>query len=223
MEILRRNIDHEVRKDQSDKRILTFVASDGTRDRHHTVLNPQGWSLDRFNKNSIIGYQHDVYGGLDNDPDKIIGKGRAYIKDDQLLVDVEFEPADMNPLAEKIFRKLVFGSLHAVSVGFAPIGRGAWGKGEEAAGKERETYYYAGQELLEVSVVNIPSNPNAIKKSAEECEAELALLRAEATPEPEPIEEPAPEPEPTPEPEVEEKDYSAEIAKAEAIARAALL
>lgn len=172
---------HEVRKDEQGSRKITFVASDGTRDSAGTVLNVDGWKLDRFNSNGIIGYQHKVYGGWDDtdNPDNVIGKGYAYVKDGQLLVDVEFEPAEINELAEKIYQKLLFGSLKAVSVGFMPIGKGQWGKDEESLDGKNPTYYYAGQELLEVSVVNIPANPNALKKGLELQDSEMEQLRSE--------------------------------------------
>lgn len=172
---------HEVRKDEQGSRKITFVASDGTRDSAGTVLNVDGWKLDRFNSNGIIGYQHKVYGGWDDtdNPDNVIGKGYAYVKDGHLLVDVEFEPAEINELAEKIYQKLLFGSLKAVSVGFMPVGKGQWGKDEESLDGKNPTYYYAGQELLEVSVVNIPANPNALKKGLELQDSEMEQLRSE--------------------------------------------
>ena len=107
------------------------------------------------------------------------------IDGDKLMVDVDFEPAEINPLAEKVYQKLLFGSLKGVSVGFIPIGKGHWGEGVEALTGENPTYYYAGQELLEVSVVNIPANPNALKKSfiQEAIDEELAALREEEQPE----------------------------------------
>ena len=176
----------EMRKSDTGRR-MTFVASDGTRDSAGTVLNVNGWNLERFNKNGIIGYQHKVYNAWDDtaNPDNIIGKGHAYVDGGKLMVDVDFEPADINPLAEKIYQKLLFGSLKAVSVGFIPLGKGFWGEGEESRSGERPTYYYAGQELLEVSVVNIPANPNALKKSyiEEAIDAEMEELRAEDAPE----------------------------------------
>lgn len=95
------------------------------------------------------------------------------------MVDIEFEPAGINELADKVWAKLQFGSLNAVSVGFRPIGKGSFGKGEEGPGGEKETYYYAGQELLEVSVVGIPANPNALKREEGEAD-ELEALRKEA-------------------------------------------
>ena len=182
----------EVRKDETGARKMTFVASDGTRDSAGTVLNQDGWRLERFNKNGVIGYQHKVYGSWSDtdNPDNVIGKGYAYVKDGKLLVDVEFEPAEINELAEKIYQKLLFGSLKAVSVGFLPVGRGQWGKDEEALDGKNPTYYYAGQELLEISVVNIPANPNALKKGLEGVEDELAQLRSEADNAPEPEQNP---------------------------------
>ena len=225
-----------VRQEGEEGRKLTFVASDETRDAAGTVIRADGWDLDRFNKNGIIGYQHKVYGsfeGTDN-PDNIIGKGYAYVKGKQLMVDVEFEPADINPLADKIYKKLLFGSLNAGSVGFMATD-GEWGEGEESLSGENPTYYYKSQELLEISVVNIPANKNALKKKSyiqEAMEAEMERLRAEVKAEPEPEPQPEPEPEPVPDPTPVEEGKK-EVDEAEAaqrrldmtttIARAALL
>lgn len=157
--------------DVEETRTIEFIASTPTKDRHRTVLNPNGWSLDNFNRNGIIGYQHNVYGGgmcSGPDPDDVIGKGFAFMEGDNLIVRVTFEPADLNPLAEKVFRKVLFGSLRATSVGFAPIGKGKFGENDEAQGRSNETYYFEGQELLELSIVNIPSNPDAVGRSLRE-------------------------------------------------------
>lgn len=156
----------EIPSNVEETRTITFIASSSARDRHHSILNQKNWQLDNFNNNPIIGYQHNVYGDpcKEDDPDNVIGKGRAYVEGDLLLVDVTFETKDINQKADKIFRKILAGTLRAVSVGFLPVGQGHWGEGEEAQGKSNETYYFAGQQLLELSVVNIPSNPEAIKK-----------------------------------------------------------
>jgi HK97 family phage prohead protease len=176
----------EIRKKNTDTRTVTFVASDGSRDSAHTVLNQAGWDLKRFNSNPVIGYNHEIYGAWDTkDVDFVIGKGYAYVEDNTLLVDITFEPKEINELAEKVYQKILFGSLNAVSVGFLPIGKGAWGKGEEGPGEERETYYYAGQELLEISVVNIPANANATRKGEDRAAEELEALRKEAEKQPE--------------------------------------
>ena len=206
-----RSMASDIRKVDKESRTVTFIASDDTRDSAGTVLNQDNWDLSRFNKNGVIGYQHKVYGGWDDtdNPDNVIGKGNAYIENKKLMVDITFEPAEINPLAEKIYQKIMFGSLRAVSVGFLPIGRGRFGEGDDS-----DTYYFAGQQLLEVSVVNIPANPNALKKSleaeSEYLEAERKRLLAEAQSE-----------EPTPEPKEEIRDDSS-VDMTLTMARAAL-
>ena len=161
-----------------ETRTVQFVISSSTRDRHRTVLDPTKWQLDNFNRNGIVGYQHNVYGDgmcAGPNPDDVIGKGRAFLEGDQLIGEVTFEPADINPLAEKIFRKVLFGSLRATSVGFAEIGKGNYGTGTQARNGQDETYYFAGQELLEFSIVNIPSNPDATKRALRD-QASHALM-----------------------------------------------
>jgi hypothetical protein len=161
----------EVKKEAADNRIIPFVLSTFIKDRHGTILNQDNWQLDNYRKNPLVAYQHMLSGGLctDPNPDNVIGKsidvdvvgsgaGRM------LVASAEFEPENINPLAEKIFRKVLFGSLNRTSVGFMEIGDGKYGEGEEAEGRMNETYYFAGQELLEWSIVNIPSNPDAGKR-----------------------------------------------------------
>lgn len=158
-----------IRKVDEENRTVEFVASDGSVDSYGTVLPVDKWDLARYDKNGIVGYMHDVYGESwtkSADPDDIIGKGTAFIEDGQLIVRITFEPESLNERADKIFRKIQFGSLRAVSVGFRAIGKGHMGN--EDRGENPEVYYYGGMELLEVSVVNIPSNANALKRSLEE-------------------------------------------------------
>ena len=168
--ILRRwNDAPEIRKIDEESRTVEFVASDNSVDSYGTVIPVDKWDLTRFASNGIIGYMHDVYGDSwtkSADPDDVIGKGVAFVENDQLVVRITFEPKELNEKADKIFRKLQFGSLHAVSVGFRATKKGHMG--DEERGEDPKVYYYAGQELLEVSVVNIPSNANALKRSIEE-------------------------------------------------------
>jgi hypothetical protein len=169
-----------------ETRTVQFVISNSTRDRHRTVLDPTKWQLDNFNRNGIVGYQHNVYGDgmcAGPNPDDVIGRGRAFLEGDQLIGEVTFEPADINPLAEKIFRKVLFGSLRATSVGFAELGKGKYGSGKEARGGTEETYYFAGQELLEFSIVNIPSNPDATKRALRDQASHALMFVKRALPE----------------------------------------
>lgn len=162
----------EIAKDVEESRTIPFVNSTRRKDRHGTVLNQDNWMLDNYRKNPIVGYQHNLSGGMcsEPNPDFIIGKDInpqmfRSVGDTALTGLLQFEPAEINPLAEKIFRKVLFGSLNRSSVGFIELGEGHYGEGEEAQGRTAETYYFEGQELLEWSIVNIPSNPDAGKRN----------------------------------------------------------
>ena len=163
--ILRRQIDHlELRTIDEEHRMVEFVASTGAVDTYGTVLPPDLWDLSRYARNGVVGYQHDIY--YSDDPDNVIGRGEAYTANGELLIRIFFEPAELNPKADKVYRKVLFGSINAVSVGFRATAPGHWGR--KADGEDPDVYYYNGQELMEVSVVNVPSNPDAVKRSAAE-------------------------------------------------------
>jgi hypothetical protein len=157
-------------EDVEETRTVEFVITNETKDRHGTVLDADGWIMDSYMKNPIVGYQHDVYGDSffqSPDPDSVIAKSRIFREGNQWIAAVTFETPDINPKAEKIFRKTLFGTLSAASVGFMPIEKGRWGQGEESVSGKNPTYYYGRRELLEFSIVNIPSNPDAIRRRFE--------------------------------------------------------
>ena len=167
---------HAINKDIASKvqsgktRTVTFIASTPSIDRDGDVTNSKGWVLDNFIKNPVIGYQHQVISHgfcIAPDPDDIIGVGKNLRIGDkgELLVDITFESADVNPKADKIFKKVQAGTLSAVSVGFKPVADelGEYSrKGIEKNGENPEANYLHGQELLEISIVNVPSNPDAV-------------------------------------------------------------
>lgn len=145
-----------------ETRKMKFIISTGSKDRGREVINMDNWSFDNYKSNPIVGYQHAIHGNhfSDPNPDMVIGKSEVVVDmfsgKKVIVAEAEFEPADINPIAEKILKKLVFGSLNAASVGILPVGNGRHEKG---------IYYYDGQELLEWSVVNIPMNQDAVKLS----------------------------------------------------------
>jgi hypothetical protein len=161
-------------KTVEETREMQFIISTATKDRGGEVINMENWHLEKYAMNPIVGYQHEVYGGsilsMPN-PDYIIGKSTTNLdnyKGKKVLVSkATFEPEKINPLAEKIFQKLLFGSLNAASVGILPVGQGKYNK-------EEKTYYYDGQELLEWSVVNIPMNGEANRMSMKSVMTEQA-------------------------------------------------
>jgi len=158
--------------DVEKTRKVPFVISTDGKDRHGTVLNMKNWKLDNFNRNPIVGYQHNVYGDnmcVPPNPDDVMGPARAWVEvvdgREVLMGEVTFETEDINPLAEKVFRKVLNGTLRATSVGFLEVGKGKMEQEKDAKGNViGETYFFEGQELLEFSIVNIPSNPEATRK-----------------------------------------------------------
>lgn len=143
-------------------RTIPFVFSDETRDSYGTVLPVKGWDLSTFNKMGVALYNHSSYG---SDPDNVIGTARAWVEGNKLLGEITFEKEDINPKAEKVFQKVLSGTIKGCSVGFRTMERGEWGKGEEAYDGKKPTYYYGRRSLLEISVTPIPANPNANVRS----------------------------------------------------------
>ena len=159
-------------KDVEETRTISFVVSDATKDRHNSILNPKGWDLKNYKKNPIVAFQHQIYGGFltDANPDNVIGTSKVTKEDDKLVADIKFEPEEINPLAEKIFRKVIHGTLRSTSVGFYPIKSH---EGDKEKGEEEGVKYYDSMELLEISITPLPSNPNAVKRASEEEKIEL--------------------------------------------------
>jgi HK97 family phage prohead protease len=150
-----------------DDRAVDFVISDESKDRHNSIIPSTAWDLNSFGENPIAGWAHSVYGGRDWNPDNFIGRWENIrLEGGELIGALHFEDEDTNPLAEKLYRKVQNGTINAVSVGFIPNG-GHYGEEEEARGGKNETYYYDSAELIEVSLVGIPSNKNARKKAFE--------------------------------------------------------
>lgn len=147
-----------------ESRKMKFVISTGAKDRGREIINMDNWSFENYKMNPIVGYQHAVHGNYFSDPNPDMVIGKSVVNTDTfagkkvIVAEAEFEPADINPIADKILKKLVFGSLNAASVGILPMGNGKTEKG---------VYYYDGQELLEWSVVNIPMNQEAVKLSVD--------------------------------------------------------
>jgi HK97 family phage prohead protease len=130
---------------------LDFVSSDETIDRYSEVISASGWKLDSYLRNPVFQNAHQ-YGDI------IFTLGRALVTEvraRKLFQRVQFA-TEANPMA-RVAHALYKGKfLSAVSVGFIPI---TWEDGTEETSFRRK---YLTQELLEVSAVAIPANPNAL-------------------------------------------------------------
>lgn len=128
---------------------LDFVLSDSSLDRHGTRINPAGWDLAAFKRNPIALFGHSggfPIGRWDNvrvEGDKLLGR---------LVMAAKGTSARIDELAALVEQ----GILRAVSVGFSVIKYGVPGKSD---------FDYEAQELMEVSLVSVPSNTNALAQA----------------------------------------------------------
>ena len=166
----------ELRGLDKEKRQAEFIISTESIDRHGTVFLMDGWELDAYNRNPIVGYNHRV--SSDN-PDTIIGTSEVYKEDNALVGRVTFEPEGENDIADKVWNKLQNGTLRMASVGAIPHDY-RWGNTER--GEDSGTIYFTRQELLEWSIVSAGSNRDAHKRSIEQLEEIKERLNAETTP-----------------------------------------
>jgi HK97 family phage prohead protease len=140
-------------------RLVSWRANTADLDRHGTIIKPSGAKTDHFLRNPIFAWAHDAYGGLFSKPDpaNIIGRVTEIRAGEHALdVDVEFAPEEVNPRAEMLFRMVKAEFLNAVSIGWRPL------KWHEEDRDGRIIRVFDEWELLEISLVPIPSNPHAL-------------------------------------------------------------
>jgi len=139
------------------ERQYEFTASTADMDRDGEIIDVEGWDLKNFRKNPVIMYAH-AYNTLP------IGKATHIgIKEGKLKNTIEFPPEGTYEFADIVERLVNTGYLKAESVGFIPK---KWEDGDGGEKTPRRTY--TKQELLEISIVPIPSNPNALMNAVKE-------------------------------------------------------
>ena len=168
---IKRNVEMRAESFNEDERSAEFVISTEARDSYGTVFKMNGWDLNRYNNNPIVLFNHDA-----SDIDSVIGRSEVRIEDNKLIGKVYFENADLNPLADKIYRKMQAGTIRGASIR-ANIEDARMGKGEN---EDPDTLYFTRQELMEWSVVTLNSNPDAVARN----QKEIDEIRAEVKPEP---------------------------------------
>lgn len=119
-----------------------FIASSGAVDRHGEVINQDGWDLKNYLTNPVILWGHDYY-------KMPIGKAtKIYVEDGKLIVEGVWASEKANPDAELIRNLYLEGMVNAVSVGFIA--------------KEWDGNTITKAELLEISLVTVPANQEAL-------------------------------------------------------------
>lgn len=152
----------ELSAEDIENRTATFVISTEAVDSYGTVFRSDGWDLSDYKKNPIVAYGHRTWG---DDPDNILGTSEIWTENNTLLAKVRFEDADVNPKADKVWKKVQAGTLRMASVG-AIVSEGHWG--QTTAGEDPNVLYFTRQKLYEWSIVPVGSNPDALKRNTED-------------------------------------------------------
>ena len=142
-----------------DNRTVEFVISSEATDSYNTVFKMDGWDLNRYTQNPIVCYQHR---STSSDPDDIIGTSKVYVEDDKLIGRVTFEEGAINPKAEKVYQKVLNGTLKMASVG-ARVMQARLGVKDD--NEDPNVLYFTKSELFEWSIVSAGANPEAHKRN----------------------------------------------------------
>ena len=122
--------------------IIGAVASSGSMDRDGDILMAAGWQLDNFKKNPVLLWAHDSR-------ELPIGKVTDIgILGNELRFNAQFASKE-SEFAKQVADLMKGGFLNAFSVGFMPKQFGPNGE-------------INNMELLEISVVNVPANQEAL-------------------------------------------------------------
>lgn len=156
--------------DTEGKRVTGALASSGSIDRDEEIILPEAWSLDAFRKNPIFLWAH---AHRSQDPTNVLGTVENVSKTAAGLTADFIYDTDINPKAALVFAQVQKGTIRGYSVGFVPKGWVTeWSPREqidalpETARKALEMgkafVVYTNVELVEISQVPVPSNPDAL-------------------------------------------------------------
>lgn len=131
-----------IEKGASDDEFIA-VASTASVDRHNEIVSVDGWDLKNFKKNPVLLWAHDHY-------EPAVGVAtRTWIegsgKTAKLMIKGKFH--EYTDRAKAVKHMVQDGIIQTMSVGFKPV--------------DMDGNTFTKQELLEVSFVNVPANPQA--------------------------------------------------------------
>lgn len=152
-----RLFDISIKSIDEETRSVDFVFSDDSLDRYGERVDQASWDTKNYEANPIFLWGHDP-----RNMENVLGTG-GNLRTNQKAADgrresiltAQFADAETNPKADLAFRMVKGGLLRTVSAGFIPHSL-EW---------DEDTPVLKDNELLEVSLVGIPANPNAVALS----------------------------------------------------------
>jgi Escherichia/Staphylococcus phage prohead protease len=151
-----------------EDRTLRFIGTDESEDRDGDIITADGWAFENYLKNPVFLWAHNYYSVP-------IGKCVAISKSPLstgISFDIKFAsieelnsnpdiPSEESQLADTVYMAYKNGYLNAVSVGFIGL-ESAEREDQKEVPSWMRGRLFIRQEMLELSAVAIPSNPNAL-------------------------------------------------------------
>jgi HK97 family phage prohead protease len=129
-------------------RVYTFRASTASVDRQNEIVDQMGWDLASYRENPVVLDSHK-YESIED----VIGRCvRVEIVNGSLEADIIFADTERGETAEELVNT---GFVKAVSVGFRSI--------ERRPGSQQQPLIHTKAELLEISLVAVPANREAVR------------------------------------------------------------
>lgn len=130
---------------KADDGSFIAVASTNSVDRHGEIVDNNGWDLKAFKKNPVILWGHDH-----NEPAIGVSK-KTWVEGTGKKAKLMIQPLlhDVTEKARAIKQLIDMGVIKTLSVGFKPL-------------ESPDGVTFTKNELLEVSMVNVPANADAM-------------------------------------------------------------
>ncbi|TXH16871.1 MAG: hypothetical protein E6R03_04765 [Hyphomicrobiaceae bacterium] len=137
-----------------EDRVFTLTASTQDLDSHDSIVEAS-WDLERYQRNPVVLWDHNFTFDSGTLP---IGTMRnlKVNENNELVGELVLASEKANPKAEQVYQLIKEGILRGVSVGFYP--RDVRFEKRD----NREIMILSNNELREISITPVPSNPNAL-------------------------------------------------------------
>lgn len=130
---------------EDEQRKISVVITSDSVDRDGDRMNVFGIDFNSFSKNPVVLFNHDW--------DKPIARAENLRRDGKSVVaDVVFPEKGISSLSDEVYGLVKSGIINASSIGFIPVD-GEW---------KNDVFEITKAELLEFSLVTIPSNRDAL-------------------------------------------------------------
>jgi HK97 family phage prohead protease len=142
-------------------REITFIASTERVDRYGDIIRVNGWQTKEYMKNPVVLWSHK---STDLPIGKTVNLTTETNPQPALVQTVQFADAATYAFADTVYNLYRNGFLKSVSVGFRPLVPPTPIMDPDG---DFSGYEFNGTELLELSCVPLPANPDAVARAVE--------------------------------------------------------